>query len=68
MCSLQQSAEADGACRGGAADAVAMLALASNFQIGSAEKLLLMPLSQATMLAPSRGRFLLKVHLSVAGL
>lgn len=59
LCSPQQPAEAGGTRRGGAADAVAMLALASNFQIVSAEKLL-PPLSQAAMLAPSRGGVLLK--------
>lgn len=59
LCSPQQPVEADGACRGSVADAVATLALASNFQIISAEKLLLL-LSQAMMLVPSRGGFLLK--------
>ena len=37
-----------------------MLALARNFQIGGTEKLLLLPLSQAAMLAPSRGGFSLR--------
>lgn len=52
--SMQQPAEA--ALCGDVADAVAMLVLASNFLISSTEKLLLLlPLGQPTVFAPSRG-------------
>lgn len=50
---MQQPAEA--ALCGDVADAVAMLVLASNFLISSTEKLLLLPLGQPTVFAPSRG-------------